>query len=131
MVQEMIDTGVPTWSSMYHYDEWDRKVYWLTRQIKGLSIDSCAYERFFHSSLEDDFAPILTLFHKRGLLSTGDSLTVKGRYFADAISGLLVDYIFTLKEEKSEMDVHLERAHYLMQRFDQRRGNDARMHFMG
>lgn len=82
---------------MFHYDEWGRKVYWLTRQIKGLRIDSQQYRSVFHSQLVDDFAPILVLFMEHGFLSTTLELSMQGRYFADSMAGLLVEYISTKK----------------------------------
>ena len=121
----------PTWDAMYHYDQLDRKVYWLTRQIKGLSIDKEKYEHFFHTDLESDFGPILRLLKEHALLDKDLCLSIKGRYFADSICGLLVEYIFSLKHQKSMVYANRERAQYLMHRLDQQRGNDSRPHFMG
>ena len=86
-------TRFSTWDKAYLYTPIERKVYWLTRQIKGLHIDPSQYQRLFQSEMESDFTPLWSLFRDQGLLDTHYALTSLGRYFADSMAGLLVDYI--------------------------------------
>ena len=81
-----------TWQRSCVYAEIERKLYWLTRQIKGLSINPQQYQRIFHTTIEDDFGPMFWLFQTEGLLTPAYALTQKGCYFADAMAGLLVEY---------------------------------------
>ena len=115
---------------MFHYDEWDRKVYWLTRQLKGLTINREQYTRVFNSTLNDDFGPIIQMLQRETLLSESLSLSIQGRYFADAISGLLVDYIYTQKRPAQNDNFGYEQLRAIGS-MDLRRGNDARRYHMG
>ena len=138
------NTGV-SWEKSCVYAEIERKLYWLTRQIKGLSIDPEQYHRIFQRPLFDDFGEVFTLFEEEGLfndipLQQKYFLTKKGCYFADAMAGLLVEYAFSLKEAAQMRSLPNQ---WLPDRFrkltrphpesktSRYLGNDARRNWMG
>lgn len=90
-----IQTGA-SWAKSCIYASIERKLYWLTRQIKGLSINPEQYQLIFKSKLEDDFGNILALFIEENLLTENYRLTQDGCFFADSIAGLLVEYALFL-----------------------------------
>ena len=113
-----------SWDKAYLYSPIERKVYWLTRQIKGLSIDPEQYERIFKSQMDVDFTPLWSLFRDSGLLNTQFTLTPRGRYFADSMAGLLVDYLDPTTSLRKPS--HIDSVH---KRF--RDLHDSRPYFMG
>ena len=126
-VEKMTECSIEkphSWDKAYLYSPMERKVYWLTRQIKGLSINPEQYKRIFKSQMETDFEPLWSLFRDMNLLNDQVTLTHQGRYFADSMAGLLVDYLDPATSLRKPS--HFA---YLHERF--RDIHDSRPYFMG
>ena len=93
----------------------DLKLYWLTRQIKGLKIDTKSYTRIFQSDFRTEFGSFIYASRKENLLDDTLSLTLKGMYFADSLAGLLAE----------------DQIHRKNLRSHQQSRNDSRPYFMG
>lgn len=79
-------------ASIFDYGPEDLRLLHVTRNLSRLSIDARAYERFFGTSLADDFSEPLGVLLAAGLVAWRKSsvdLTVEGMFYADAVSGLL------------------------------------------
>lgn len=149
-MQKMDSVNAASWDKSCVYVDIERKLYWLTRQIKGLTIHPTQYQRVFQSDLETDFGPILELFRKKGLLHPEYRLTQTGCYFADSMAGLLVDYALSLNTLEKTEGIGIKHNNCIPQRFKKllvtdtkpqrhqnfqvyrrHQGNDARRYGMG
>ncbi len=80
------------WKDAFKYQLDDMNIFWLTRQIKGTSIDPNLYNSIFHHDLVDRWSKWLTLMFEYGLLTYKDQkwrLTPKGMFYADSMAGSL------------------------------------------
>ena len=116
-----------SWDRSFWYTEPARRLYWLTRQIKGLSIDAQLYHKIFRRDIHADFGEMWTLLQRQGLLSDILMPTSKGRYYADSMAGLLVEYV----DAQENPMVPFGTAQHNYRPSYYRRGNDARRTHMG
>jgi coproporphyrinogen III oxidase-like Fe-S oxidoreductase len=72
------------------YAPQDLRLLFITRSLSLLSISKPIYRSLFGSSIEQDYAGVLSALEHRGLVTRGDSDIVptrKGMFYADAVAG--------------------------------------------
>ncbi len=78
------------WGSAFKMNEYDLKLYWITRKIKGTVISANEYDKIFNSAIEDEFKKELKALLDFELLELRDQhyhLTPKGFFYADTVAG--------------------------------------------
>ena len=87
-----IDEGGDARDKVFMYGNTDLKLLYLTRTLAGLSSSRNGYRTHYGSDPVDDFADEFEALERAGLVSVSPStlsLTRRGNFFADSVTGLL------------------------------------------
>lgn len=98
------------WDQYHDYDETDLKVFYLTRRLAGLSIDTSQYKAIFKRNIWRDFGERIQSLVRAGLVAlNGDHLkpTPVGMFYADTIASLFVDRAKRAQEPDSNVYGHM------------------------
>lgn len=101
------------WEKAFQYEPQDLRIFWLTRQIKGTSINTEKYFSHFQSDLLLDWSIWLLLMADNGLMIKEKEtwkLTPKGMFYVDSMAGFLaVERVNFLNERSYRRELREER----------------------
>ncbi|MFO0879810.1 MAG: hypothetical protein U0840_20885 [Gemmataceae bacterium] len=87
-----VDRHVAPWDRYFQYSAEDLQVFYLTRRLAALAIDTAEYRRLFGTAVTADFAGELEALTAEGLIAvTADAIrpTPRGMFYADSVASLL------------------------------------------